>query len=1205
MADNQNSSLTSFHSKEPSANSGLGVSKSSASHLGMDRSRVKSSQQKLSGPNMSILDHSAASNISPAASRRKLKISRSGNTQAVPEAPSYVGKSGGMEAVEVREKGPLDYAKIVQLMVASNTQMLFERQLSVLRRVHRRNREGYAYGDLNYIAEILKLTAQRVEAGAHPDFEPVLCDLVEACGKPLCRAKANEELMAHGQANFRALVAALGELLGCDFRHIQLEAAIALRQLANGNPGPGEENRDMEVYRVPGGQTVARDLRRPRRDVNQEALCHEDVPRKAVEQLKIQVEILREMTLSRPPSGRPTIDPENEENPAEDNEESSDDEDLVGDMLGEINEDDGVSVDELVRGLIGLVHELSTDSTNSTALCEAGGLRPILRLIDGRELPYVKPLAQMGAATLDVLIELLWNCLEHSYDRVNSVAVYSRTEMIKIHRKANAMYLLAQDEFIGILKELLEEMLKRGYRHKDKELRNEVLIVISLVAKHPNSHQCFHSTAMLHLLIKYATVSEGGLDSFDDDDDLPNSANFATTLEVDIELKRLMWSLLVELCASDRDNLAAVVGSPLMETLLMYLDMDREPSQMTNTNTSLYMSSKSQNWSSMNNSGLVDIKEKLVETDSQLTVNTNAKKFSKMQLHILQQQALSVLLNLAPRAPGRFRALGGHVITLRLLDPSVSGTSDLAQSAMMLLLSVVGLPDIQEELVRLDAMRIMLARFMDHSALPSLRADAVCILSRLCKNSKENQVEFRHLGGVESLISALKEYCAQRSRTVADRKKKNAVGSDTSSTDKLDTLIIHAVDCLWNATVNNKKSESRFLSADGMDAVLDLLEVCPTSMRHQVTGLLADVARNKRVLPYLKAWRSDVDMSSAVQLLLRFWEEEEKQLGLARPGGILQNCYRPLSSHIADGGDNLARPPGSDLAMISTQRTGGGSIFEQAAGGMLDSSLSSQSSGAFSRLNDALKASVTLGSGLPIRGSMASQKGGLTNNDRQQLAKAVSVLDLRAKIALVLKQLAFSDKDHGLTPHQKMALLMARHYEDFRESGAWMDVYEELKKEKVNPIAADRLLLDSKLECAFNQTLNVKCQQMEFKTQKHHVEKESEDQFLAGILLQRDQEIHQEIIKRNALIPKSTLQKRKAEKEAKAKMLAASRVKESPMLVDLPHEELEQDSLEDNVELTLSPMQGAEQHFENSLANDSNIAPQNAVLIDDDDFGAF
>jgi len=49
--------------------------------------------------------------------------------------------------------------------------------------------------------------------------------------------------------------------------------------------------------------------------------------------------------------------------------------------------------------------------------------------------------------------------------------------------------------------------------------------------------------------------------------------------------------------------------------------------------------------------------------------------------------------------------------------------------------------------------RIMLSRFNDTSAPSALRADAVCILSRLCSNHKDNQAGFRRDGGIVSLVS--------------------------------------------------------------------------------------------------------------------------------------------------------------------------------------------------------------------------------------------------------------------------------------------------------------------------------------------------------------------------------------------------------------------------------------------------------------------
>eukprot|EP00617_Octactis_speculum_P011831 CAMPEP_0185790408 /NCGR_PEP_ID=MMETSP1174-20130828/156166_1 /TAXON_ID=35687 /ORGANISM="Dictyocha speculum, Strain CCMP1381" /LENGTH=101 /DNA_ID=CAMNT_0028485091 /DNA_START=6 /DNA_END=308 /DNA_ORIENTATION=+ len=89
-----------------------------------------------------------------------------------------------------------------------------------------------------------------------------------------------------------------------------------------------------------------------------------------------------------------------------------------------------------------------------------------------------------------------------------------------------------------------------------------------------------------------------------------------------------------------------------------------------------------------------------------------------IQLRVLQQQAMAVLLNLAPRAIGKFQELSGHTITLRFLDKCskqqhVRESRALVQGALMLLLSFVRFPELQEQLAQLHAVKIMLARFTD------------------------------------------------------------------------------------------------------------------------------------------------------------------------------------------------------------------------------------------------------------------------------------------------------------------------------------------------------------------------------------------------------------------------------------------------------------------------------------------------------------
>ena len=63
------------------------------------------------------------------------------------------------------------------------------------------------------------------------------------------------------------------------------------------------------------------------------------------------------------------------------------------------------------------------------------------------------------------------------------------------------------------------------------------------------------------------------------------------------------------------------------------------------------------------------------------------------------------------------------------------------------------------------------------------------------------------------------------------------LGSGGSSGESIDPSLVHIIDCLWCAVVGNRRSEARLLQCEGLDMLLDLLELCPVFMRHQVSML--------------------------------------------------------------------------------------------------------------------------------------------------------------------------------------------------------------------------------------------------------------------------------------------------------------------------------------------------------------------------------
>ena len=150
-------------------------------------------------------------------------------------------------------------------------------------------------------------------------------------------------------------------------------------------------------------------------------------------------------------------------------------------------------------------------------------------------------------------------------------------------------------------------------------------------------------------------------------------------------------------------------------------------------------------------------------------------------------------------------------------------------------------------------------------------------------------------------------------------------------------------------------------------------------MRHQVAGLVADLAENSSVVPALKAWQSDRTMVAVVPLLLGLFCDEEVRLGFDRPqgGGAIANLWAPLRRHAEA---TIAEEDAANASASAANAANAGQ------GGRNPSSSSSSHSGgsagakkSFARLATALQQS-------------ASAKA------ERALRRAVEAQDLRAKV---------------------------------------------------------------------------------------------------------------------------------------------------------------------------------------------------------------
>lgn len=925
---------------------------------------------------------------------------------------------------------------------------------------------SFRYGELALVERLLPLVEGRVSPGPHTSkFRGSLLKLLDICSLAPVRDHANQEFTERGLSASSSLFYVLGSLLWSPDAGIQSATADVLRKIAAGND-PSRPNTPDDEKNLRFGE-CRDDLRPKPKDINQTLLLGCGVVTSAVTCLGTVIgDVLASLNeldessstgsssfgdreMEAQGIGREAVqsmsDPEAVGVPSPGNEGELDD--TKGADLDDPEEvdstttradeqrlklkDAGNGVDHgdssssnialkyaVLLSLLQLVRELSTNANSSAAMVGEGLVTLLVEVM----------LAVRGIRdpTLSITVEVMWNCLEHSQNAMdNGPPAESRTSLIRKARKTNAAFALSGWNGVSALRDAIEALFIGGFRNKDKELRNEAIIVVSQLSSNGRSHSLFRNTGMLLLLLRYATAIETGLadgnplaaeseartlsvaktegshsggsaGSRGDGSNglertgipqlgpLADPRNFATTKEVDMELKLLLWSLLAELCKRDARNVEVINASPLMETLLMYMDLVveeghggdapppgasrsislasmpplgnsqpnayttigptsptfppegggeasmRRPSKAApfsgNARTSvdiptsgiseagLGTGSKSERLSTSSRQQATELALKTrakakrgsggggaaeekpeVGSVTQLFVPASVFRLPVTSIQLLQGQAMASLLILAPRCPRKFQALGGHMVTLRLLDRLGSRPDNqrLVKAATKMLATVVSLPGLKEELGRVDGVRIMLDRFSDEwkrghhgggsgvgessvggsgtsgggsgggEGLSDVRTDMVIILCRLCEECLKNQEAFRKADGVPIMMTAIKAYCRARSEAKQQegassgggvgggaRGRAGASGGSSSglassaggmesggsSSENLDPSLVHIIDCVWCAVVGNRRSEARLLQCEGLDTLLDLLELCPVFMRHQVGG---------------------------------------------------------------------------------------------------------------------------------------------------------------------------------------------------------------------------------------------------------------------------------------------------------------------------------------------------------------------------------
>ncbi|XP_026204065.1 cilia- and flagella-associated protein 69 [Anabas testudineus] len=434
--------------------------------------------------------------------------------------------------------------------------------------------------------------------------------------------------------------------------------------------------------------------------------------------------------------------------------------------------------------------------------------------------------------------EILWNLLERgSKDKVAAQ--------------------LCSMECVVSLKEAFFHLLMNCSQHSDLQLRNDLLVITTLIADNPNS--LLIESLFAKQLMAFVTFPE-----------LKNHNSVVRNFKLsynneDLKMKKLLLNLLV-LMSKD---FAAVQLFREEQVMLAVLTLVKPPS------VSLQRQSGSRHWSSV-------------------------------QQEELQLQALATLTTIAPLMLDEYMSCQGNACLLLLLDwcvgqdtffgegHSFHGTggrgSKKAQMrhCIRVLRSVTSLGEesVNQDLCDQGTINQLLGILMQMEESPDeddivtleIKSDIQLILSALCETDMHRKELFGS-EGVEMAVHFLRK---------GSDKFYSGLGHNK--------LILSTVDCVWSCIVGCYTTEDYFLAKQGAFLLLDSLASSPRCVHGVVLATLLELCDNPNTVSHILSWR-DEGGQTAPKLLLQLWREEEEDLGVNRDKyGVITDPQRPILS---------------------------------------------------------------------------------------------------------------------------------------------------------------------------------------------------------------------------------------------------------------------------------------------------------------------
>ncbi|NXI08443.1 CFA69 protein, partial [Irena cyanogastra] len=467
---------------------------------------------------------------------------------------------------------------------------------------------------------------------------------------------------------------------------------------------------------------------------------------------------------------------------------------------------------------------LSTSGISCGQMVKAQAARRVCLSLNGAD-----PSGQLVFRSTDIL----WNLLEKA----------SKEEVLNQLRNL---------ECVRTLKEVFVDMVC-GFRHCDHQLRNDLLVIATLLAENPAVPMI--ESGFAEVLIVLATCTEVKLAN-------PLVKGFKLTFSYeDFEMKKLLFNI-IGILSKDPSAAQLLSENHVMPALLYYVKQNQKP-------------------------GFPD---------------WSAAQYEELQLH-----AIAVLASVAPVLLDKYLSCQANTLLLVFLEWCVAqdpffgqGSSlhgmggrgnKLAQIRYSLraLRSVVALYDDAVSINLCDQGAIsQLLDILKYAAdkskeeectmLLEIQADVLFILSVLCENDVHRK-ELFSCEGVDILKSFLK---------MDPRKLYSGLGHSN--------LLLSALDCLWSCVIGCYIAENSFIEKQGIFLLLDLLALKEKNLCNIILGILVEFSDNPETVLHMSMWRGKRDQTAA-NLLIQLWRQEELDLGVRRDKfGRIVDTKRPIAT---------------------------------------------------------------------------------------------------------------------------------------------------------------------------------------------------------------------------------------------------------------------------------------------------------------------